>query len=86
MRRTKNGARLARYEIRIKNHLDFHWERWFEGMVITLTNGGVTILSGEVIDQPALHGILEKIRNLNLTLLSVQRVDIDQENFQDSDQ
>ena len=67
------------YEIKIKDHLDSHWEHWFEGMTIKHTAGGQTILSGEVVDQSALHGLLEKIRNLNLTLISVQKVDNDED-------
>jgi hypothetical protein len=69
-----------KYIIRVKNHLDSHWEHWFEGMTITHSDDGVTILSGDVVDQSALHGLLQKIRNLNLTLISVQKVDTDEEN------
>ncbi len=72
MRINEVGARTTRYKICIKNHLDFQWESWFDGMTITHTNDGVTILSGDVVDQSALFGLLEKIRNLNLKLISVQ--------------
>ena len=72
----------TKYIIRIKNHLDSHWENWFEGMTITHTGDGETILSGDVVDQCALHGLLVKIRNLNLALISVQKVDTDEENDQ----
>lgn len=68
------------YRIRVKDHLDSHWEHWFDGMMITHTDDGQTLLSGAVVDQCALHGVLEKIRNLNLTLISVQKVDTDEEN------
>ncbi len=73
------GDRPARYKIYVKNHLDFQWEDWFEGMTITHINDGVTILSGDVIDQSALHGVLERIRNLNLILISVQLIDVDEQ-------
>lgn len=75
------GAKSAKYIIRVENHLDSHWEHWFDGMAITLTGDGETILSGYVVDQSALHGVLEKIRNLNLTLLSVHKVDTDERNI-----
>lgn len=70
----------TRYIIKVKGHLDSHWERWFEGMKISLTDHGETILSGEVMDQSALHGLLEAIHSLNLPLLSVQKIDPDDEN------
>ena len=76
------GVKSAKYIIRVKNHLDSHWENWFDGMTITHTGDGETILSGYVVDQSALHSLLVKIRNLNLTLISVQKVDTDEENNQ----
>ena len=72
----------TKYIIRIKNHLNTHWEKWFEGMSIAHTGDGETILSGYVVDQCALHGLLVKIRNLNLTLISVQKAGADEENNQ----
>ncbi len=71
----------TKYIIRLKNHLDPLWEQWFEGLTIDHVEEGLTILSGDVVDQSALHGILEKIRNLNLTLISVQKVEPDQDCF-----
>jgi hypothetical protein len=65
----------TQYIIHIKNHLDSHCEHWFEGMTITYADDGVTILSGDVVDQSALYGLLEKIHNLNLSLISFQKVD-----------
>ena len=76
------GVKSTKYVIRVKNHLDSHWENWFDGMTITHTGDGETILSGYVVDQSALHGLLAKIRNLNLILISVQKVDTDEENNQ----
>ena len=63
------------YQIRIKGHLDDKWSAWFEGLTISLEANGETLLSGPVTDQAALHGLLKKIYNLGLTLLSVNRVD-----------
>jgi hypothetical protein len=59
------------YEIRIKGHLADRWVHWFEGLTITLEEGGNTLLSGPVVDQSALHGLLRKVRDLGLPLLSV---------------
>jgi hypothetical protein len=58
------------YEIRIKGHLDDEWVDWFESLTITLKEDGTTLLTGPVIDQAALHGLLKKIRDLGLTLIS----------------
>ena len=63
------------YQIRVKGHLDDKWSDWFEGLVITLEANGETLLSGPVADQAALYGLLKKVRNLGLTLLSVNRVE-----------
>ncbi len=67
------------YEIKIQGLLEDHWAKWFEGMTLKrIENGdthqGYTILSGQITDQPALHGLLAKIRDLNLTLTSVCRI------------
>ena len=59
------------YEIRIKGHLEPYWSDMFDGMKLILTQNGDTILTGPVIDQAALHGLLTRIRDLNLTLISV---------------
>ena len=62
------------YEIRLKGHLDDRWVEWFEGLTITLGEDGNTLLIGQVIDQAALHGLLKKVRDLGMPLLSVNRV------------
>jgi hypothetical protein len=62
------------YEIRINGHLSPQWLDWFDGLTITLEEDGNTLLSGPVIDQAALHGILKKVRNLGMPLLSVNSV------------
>lgn len=65
------------YQIRIHGHLSQRWTDWFEGLTITQEEDGSTLLSGLVMDQSALHGILKKIRNLGMPLLSVNSVDPD---------
>ena len=62
------------YQIKIKGHLVPQWTDWFEGLTITLEDGN-TLLTGPVIDQAALHGLLKKVRDLNMLLLSVNSVD-----------
>ena len=66
-----------RYIIQVKNHLDSNWEQWFEGLTITHIDDGVTMLSGDVVDQSALYGLLEKLHNLNLSLILVQKVNLE---------
>jgi len=66
------------YQIRIKGHLSRQWTDWFEGLTITLEDNGDTLLTGTVIDQAALHGILKKVRDLAIPLLSVKSVDPNQ--------
>lgn len=61
------------YEIRVKGHLDPQWSAWFAGLELTYPTADETLLAGLLSDQAALHGLLERIRDLNLTLLSVYR-------------
>jgi hypothetical protein len=69
-----NGAKWpARYEIRVDSVLDGHWSEWFEGLQVQ-NQGGETILSGTLPDQSALHGILDKVRDLGLSIIAVQRL------------
>ena len=65
----------AVYQIRIKGHLGPQWTEWFEGMAVTREENGDTLLTGPVVDQAALHGLLKKVRDLGLPLLSVIRVE-----------
>lgn len=62
------------YEIRLKGHLDARWMTWFDGLTITLEENGDTLLSGPVADQAALHGLLRKVRDLGMPLVSVVQV------------
>jgi hypothetical protein len=62
------------YQIRIKGHLGREWTDWFGGLAITLEDNGETLLTGPLIDQAALHGLLRKVRDLGVPLLSVNRV------------
>jgi hypothetical protein len=63
------------FEIRIKGHLGQQWANWFDGLTVTLEDGGSTLLNGPVVDQSALHGILKKIRDLGMPLLAVNQVE-----------
>lgn len=63
------------YQIRIRGHLDRRWRDWFEGMSISLEDNGDTLITGPVIDQAALHGLVKKVRDLGLPLISVNRID-----------
>jgi hypothetical protein len=62
------------YEIRLKGHLEARWVKWFDGLTITLEEDGDTLLAGPVVDQAALHGLLKKVRDLGMTLVSVNQV------------
>lgn len=63
------------YEIKLKGHLDPSWADWFEGLVFSHESDGTTTLSGEVIDQAALHGLLKRIRDLGMPLISVSSIE-----------
>lgn len=67
-----------RYEIRVQGQIGQTWSRWFDGLTVEETEDGSTVLCGDLPDQAALHGLLNKVRDLGMTLLSVQRFDADQ--------
>ena len=63
------------YQIRLQGHLGTEWTNWFEGLTITLQDNGETLLTGSVVDQAGLYGLLRKVRDLGMPLLSVNRVE-----------
>ena len=75
---TIDGHDAGRYEIRIKGHLETRWTAWFDGFSLTHHSDGSTVIHGRVVDQAALHGLLQKVRDVGLPLISVRRVDRDQ--------
>ena len=68
----------ARYELRVDGVLDGRWSEWFEGMEVS-NDGGETVLTGTLPDQPTLHGVLEKVRNLGLSVITVRRLPLNGE-------
>lgn len=72
---TTESAQPPVYEIRIKGHLDHAWEDWFTGLVVTLEEDGATLLTGPIVDQAALHGLLKKVRDLGMPLISINRLE-----------
>jgi hypothetical protein len=71
------------YQIRIEGHLGGQWTDWFGGLSITLEDNGDTLVTGPVVDQAALHGLLRKVRDLGMPLLSVNRVTLGQADASD---
>ena len=65
------------YQIRVADHLPRQWADWFEGLTLSLEENGDTLLTGPVVDQAALHGLLKKVRDLGLSLVSVSPVEIE---------
>jgi hypothetical protein len=75
MSETLSASEAGRYEIRIKGHLDSRWAAWFDGLNLTNSSDGTTVIRGFVADQSALHGLLQKVRDVGLPLISVTRLD-----------
>lgn len=71
------------YQIRLQGHLSRQWAEWFGGLTITLEDNGETLLTGLVADQAALHGLLKKVRDLGMPLVSVNRVQANQADASD---
>ena len=63
------------YELRVEGHLDNRWSAWFDGLVLTRERDGTTILRGVVTDQAELHGLLAKVRDLGVPLISIRPID-----------
>ena len=74
-----HGQGAGRYEIRVKGHLDARWAAWFDGLSLTYKSDGITIIHGPVVDQAALHGLLARVRDLGIPLLSVTQVEAEHE-------
>ena len=78
MSEISTAKEAGRYEIRLKGHLDNRWAIWFDGMTLTTNSDGTTTLDGIVVDQSALHGLLQKVRDAGMPLVSVTRIEPDQ--------
>ena len=78
-RHTPEGDRpgSGRYEIRLTGHLHARWAAWFDGQTVRHESDGTTVISGPVVDQAALHGLLQRVRDLGLPLVSVTRDETD---------
>ena len=73
-----NDARSLQYDVRVKGQLDARWTAWFDGLSLTNESDGTTTIRGPVVDQAALHGLLQKLRDIGIPLVSVTQVDLDQ--------
>ncbi len=71
----RGQGRTTVYQVRLKGHLGPEWSDWFEGLAITLEEQGDTLLTGPIVDQAALYGLLKKVRDLGIPLVSVNRVE-----------
>jgi hypothetical protein len=78
MQADANHTGSPEYEIRVKGHLDPRWAAWFDGLSLTHQGDGTTVIHGPVVDQAALYGVLQKLRDVGLPLLSVTRVSPDE--------
>ena len=65
---------FVQYEIRVTGHLDTRWAAWFDGLSLTGADDGTTVIRGPVVDQAALHGVLQKLRDLGVPLISVTQL------------
>ncbi|MDZ4719047.1 MAG: hypothetical protein SH847_11395 [Roseiflexaceae bacterium] len=83
---TENQDEPELYAIRIKGQLHERWATWFEGLIPTLEASGETLLTGPVVDQAALYGLLRKVRDLGMPLISVMRIEPEQADTADKNQ
>ena len=74
---TTDPTSPLQYEIRVKGHLDGRWSAWFDGLNLTNESDGTTLISGPVVDQAALHGVLQKLRDVGVPLVSITQVSPD---------
>jgi hypothetical protein len=65
---------IVRYEIRVMGHLDSRWAAWFDGLSLTRVADGITVIRGPIVDQAALHGVLQKLRDIGVPLISVTQL------------
>jgi hypothetical protein len=72
---TPDRPEAGRYEIRLTGRLDAHWAAWFDGLSVSHDGDGTSVISGPIEDQAALHGVLQRVRDLGLPLLSVTRIE-----------
>jgi hypothetical protein len=72
--RTADDHSVPQYEIRVRGHLGTRWSAWFEGLSLTDTDDGITVIRGPVVDQAALHGLLQKLRDVGIPLVSLTEV------------
>lgn len=68
---------IPQYEVRVKGHLGARWTAWFDGLRLTSEDDGITVISGPMVDQAALHGLLQKLRDVGLPLVSVTQIQLD---------
>ena len=74
-----SAGQPAIYQIRLNGHLGSQWSGWFDGLTVTLEENGVTLLTGLVVDQAALHGLLRQVRDIGLPLVSLNRIEESEE-------
>ena len=65
---------FVQYEIRVAGHLSSRWEAWFDGLSLTRADDGTTVIRGPIVDQAALHGVLQKLRDIGVPLISVTQL------------
>jgi hypothetical protein len=70
-----NWTEAGRYEIRLKGHLEARWVAWFDGLTLARETDGTTVIAVAIVDQAALHGLLQKVRDIGLPLVSVLRIE-----------